>query len=133
MNVLNNDSIYNFLCCIFIVCMWRSVSTFKHIHPSFAICNYIDFETFPYGISGSSNVRITLIYDIIFHGGVSLQGALRFGNPQEVEQEVKTCCETLGKNGGYIICSADNLNADMKTENIVALFDAYKKYCNFQK
>ena len=71
--------------------------------------------------------------DIFFHGGVSLQGALRFGNPKQVEQEVKICCKTLGKNGGYIICSAHNLNADMNTENIAALFEAYKKYCFLNK
>jgi uroporphyrinogen decarboxylase len=67
--------------------------------------------------------------ELIFHGGVSLQGPLRFGTPSEVQEEVKTCCETLGKNGGYIICSAHNLHPDMKIENIIALFRAYKKYC----
>ncbi len=69
---------------------------------------------------------------LIFHGGISLQGPLRFGTPSEVQEEVKTCCETLGKDGGYIICSAHNLHPDMNTENIVALFDAYKQYCHYQ-
>jgi uroporphyrinogen decarboxylase len=68
---------------------------------------------------------------LIFHGGVSLQGPLRFGNPLEVEQEVKTCCDILGRNGGYIICTAHNLNADMKTENIIALLNSYQKYCPY--
>ena len=70
-------------------------------------------------------------HKLIFHGGVSLQGPLRFGNSSEVEKEVKTCCEILGKDGGYIICSAHNLNADMKTENIITLFNAYQKYCPY--
>ena len=69
--------------------------------------------------------------DIIFHGGVSLQGPLRFGTPPEIEDEVKTCCEVLGREGGYIICTAHNLNADMKTKNMVALFDSYKKFCPY--
>jgi uroporphyrinogen decarboxylase len=68
---------------------------------------------------------------LIFHGGVSLQGPLRFGNIKEIENEIKTCCEILGKNGGYIICSSHNLNADMKTENIIALLDSYKKFCPY--
>ena len=68
---------------------------------------------------------------LIFHGGMSLQGPLRFGNPFEVENEVNTCCEILGRNGGYIICSAHNLNADMKTENMVTLFNSYQKYCPY--
>ena len=69
--------------------------------------------------------------NLIFHGGISLQGPLRFGSPAEIENEVKNCCETLGNNGGYIICSAHNLNADMETENMVALFDSYNKYCPY--
>ena len=66
--------------------------------------------------------------NIIFHGGVSLQGPLRFGTPPEIEDEVKTCCDVLGRNGGYIICTAHNLNADMNTKNMVSLFDSYKKF-----
>jgi uroporphyrinogen decarboxylase len=69
---------------------------------------------------------------IIFHGGVSLQGPLRFGTPEQVHQEVEEKCRNLGANGGYIICTAHNLNADIKTPNIVALFDAYKKYCPYR-
>ena len=69
---------------------------------------------------------------LIFHGGISLQGPLRFGSPSEVQEEVKTCCETLGEDGGYIICTAHNLHPDMKTENIIALFNSYKKYCPYK-
>lgn len=70
--------------------------------------------------------------NLIFHGGISLQGPLRFGTPEEIAEEVRTCCNILGKNGGYIICSAHNLNADMKTENIDALFKAYQKFCYYK-
>jgi uroporphyrinogen decarboxylase len=66
---------------------------------------------------------------LIFHGGVSLQGPLRFGTPDGVKQEVKALCtETLGKDGGYIICTAHNIQADTRTENIVALFEAYDEH-----
>ncbi len=65
--------------------------------------------------------------NVIFHGGISLQGPLRFGTPAGVLQEVKQAASTLGRNGGYIICTAHNIQADTKTENLVALFDAYKK------
>jgi uroporphyrinogen decarboxylase len=65
---------------------------------------------------------------LIFHGGVSLQGPLRFGSPAEIAQEVKECCRTLGKQGRYIICSAHNFNIDIPLQNINALFESYKKY-----
>ncbi len=66
--------------------------------------------------------------DILFHGGISLQGPLRFGNPKEIFDEVRRASHVLGDKGGYIICTAHNLNADIKTENIAALFDAYKEF-----
>jgi uroporphyrinogen decarboxylase len=69
---------------------------------------------------------------IIFHGGISLQRALRFGTPSEVETEVARACQVLGENGGYIICTAHNLNADLQTANIQALFDAYRKYTPYK-
>jgi uroporphyrinogen decarboxylase len=68
---------------------------------------------------------------IVFHGGVSFQGALRLGSTSDIENEVQTCCQVLGKHGGYIICTAHNLNADIKTDNMVALFNAYKRYCPY--
>ncbi|MHA1680007.1 MAG: uroporphyrinogen decarboxylase family protein [Promethearchaeota archaeon] len=65
---------------------------------------------------------------LVFHGGVSLQGALRFGTPAEVKKEVKKRISELGRDGGYIICTAHNIQADTNTENAVALFDAYKEF-----
>ncbi len=65
---------------------------------------------------------------LVFHGGVSLQGPLRFGTPAEVEREVKERIEVLGRDGGYIICTAHNIQADTRTENILALFQAYEKF-----
>jgi uroporphyrinogen decarboxylase len=65
---------------------------------------------------------------LIFHGGINLQGPLRFGNPHSIDEEVQFCCKTLGNQGGYIICTAHNLNADIPTANIIALFNAYQKY-----
>ncbi|MBN2154267.1 MAG: hypothetical protein JW839_22625 [Candidatus Lokiarchaeota archaeon] len=66
---------------------------------------------------------------LIFHGGVSLQGPLRFGSPAEVKEEVKRLCtETLGMGGGYIACTAHNIQADTRTENVAALFEAYEQF-----
>jgi uroporphyrinogen decarboxylase len=68
---------------------------------------------------------------LLFHGGISLQGPLRFGTPPEIAAEVKVACETWGKNGGYILCTAHNLNADLRTENIDALFMAYHAHAGY--
>ncbi|HME55738.1 MAG TPA: uroporphyrinogen decarboxylase family protein [Candidatus Lokiarchaeia archaeon] len=65
---------------------------------------------------------------IAFHGGVSLQGPLRFGTPSEVTTEVQQRINDLGADGRYIICTAHNIQADTPTENIIALFEAYEEY-----
>jgi uroporphyrinogen decarboxylase len=69
--------------------------------------------------------------NIIFHGGVSLQGPLRFGPIDRIYSEIESCCNNLGKNGAYIMCTAHNINADINTPNILALFDAYKQFAPY--
>jgi uroporphyrinogen decarboxylase len=61
-----------------------------------------------------------------FHGSISIQKTLPFGTPDEVRDEVRERFETLGPGGGFIFCTAHNIQADTPTENVVALFDAYR-------
>lgn len=60
-----------------------------------------------------------------FHGSISIQRTLPFGTPDEVRNEVQERRETLAPGGGFIFCTAHNIQADTPTENIVALFEAY--------
>lgn len=60
---------------------------------------------------------------ICFHGGVDIQETLPKGSPQEVQAEVKTRIEELGRNGGYILCPTHNLQNDTPTRNILAMYD----------
>ncbi len=57
-----------------------------------------------------------------FHGGIDLQKTLPSGSPAEVEAEVRERCSILGKGGGYICTSAHYLQADIPTENIMAMY-----------
>ena len=63
-----------------------------------------------------------------FHGSISIQKTLPFGTPDDVRNEVKERFESLGPGGGFIFCTAHNIQADTPTENVVALFDAYREY-----
>lgn len=65
---------------------------------------------------------------ICFHGGISIQKTMPYGNSEEVRSEVKDRVATLAGNGGYIFCTAHNIQADTPIENIIALFDAYRKF-----
>jgi len=65
---------------------------------------------------------------LCFHGGISLQTNLPFGSPADVKAEVKNAFQSLGRNTGYIACTAHNIQADTPTENIIALLEAYNEY-----
>ena len=66
-----------------------------------------------------------------FHGGVSIQQTLPHGSPADVAAEVRERVESLASGGGYILCTAHNIQADCPPENITALLDAYRKYGSY--
>ena len=63
---------------------------------------------------------------LAFHGSISIQRTLPFGSPEDVRQEVRERFETLAPGGGLIFCTAHNIQADTRLENVLALFDAYR-------
>ena len=64
---------------------------------------------------------------ISFHGGISIQKTMPYGSKKEIINEVKDRKSKLAPGGGYIFCTAHNLQVDTPLENIEILFDAYKK------
>ena len=65
---------------------------------------------------------------LCFHGGVSVQRTLPFGAPDDVRREAKDRIEALAPGGGYILCTAHNIQADVPVENAEALFQAHREY-----
>ena len=53
---------------------------------------------------------------------------LPFGTPDDVRNEVRERFETLGPGGGFIFCTAHNIQIDTPIENVVALFEAYHEF-----
>jgi uroporphyrinogen decarboxylase len=53
---------------------------------------------------------------------------MREGTPQDVAAEVKQRIQELGPGGGYILSSSHNIGDDVPLENILAFFDAAKRY-----
>lgn len=68
--------------------------------------------------------------DLVFFGGIDVQDLLPNSSPQKIKDEVKRIAEILGKNGGYIIAPAHNIQDDTPVENILAFFDAIKELGN---
>lgn len=64
---------------------------------------------------------------ISFQGSISIQRTMPRGAPEDVRREVKDRIKALGPGGGFIICTAHNIQLDTPVENIVALFEAYRE------
>jgi uroporphyrinogen decarboxylase len=62
--------------------------------------------------------------DLVFFGGIDVQYLLPYGSPQMIRDEVRRRIDILGKDGGYIIAPAHNIQPDTSVENILAFFDA---------
>jgi uroporphyrinogen decarboxylase len=66
--------------------------------------------------------------ELCFHGGISIQQTMPFGTPDAIRAEVRAIAETIGPDGGYIYCTAHNIQADTSVENVQALLGAYHAY-----
>jgi uroporphyrinogen decarboxylase len=62
--------------------------------------------------------------DIGFFGGICVQDLLPNKSPEEIKEEVKRRVTILGKNGGYILAPAHNVQDDTSVENVSAFFEA---------
>ena len=62
-----------------------------------------------------------------FLGAIDIKQAMP-GSLEDVEREAQTRILQLAPGGGYILAPANHLQADIPPENVVALFDAARKY-----
>ena len=64
---------------------------------------------------------------ICFHGTISTQRTLPFGSAEDVAKEVRLRIETVGKDGGFIVAPAHNIQPDTPVENILALYEEVQR------
>ncbi|MCK9618564.1 MAG: hypothetical protein M0R21_12110 [Lentimicrobiaceae bacterium] len=69
---------------------------------------------------------------IIFWGAFDEQYTLPNGTKNEIYAETERLMKTLGKDGGYVFGPGHNIQSDTPAENIVAMFEAAKKYRIYQ-
>jgi hypothetical protein len=65
---------------------------------------------------------------VFWGGGVDTQGALAFGTPEDVEQQVQKTISVLGRDGGFIFNAVHNIQATVPTENLEVLFRSVAQY-----
>ncbi len=65
---------------------------------------------------------------LTFHGSIDIQETLPLGTVEDVKNEVRERMKTGKLGGGFIVCTAHNLQFDTPLENVIALFDSYIEY-----
>jgi hypothetical protein len=63
---------------------------------------------------------------VFWGGGVDTQGAFAFGTPAQVREQVKSQCDILNNNGGFVFNTVHNIQANVPFENVVAMLEALK-------
>ena len=69
--------------------------------------------------------------NIVFWGGIDSQQVLPNGTAADVKNEVKHLISAAGPGGGLVICAVHNIQADVPEDNVIALYDAVKKWGNY--
>ena len=65
---------------------------------------------------------------LAFHGSISTGGPVAFGSVEETVAEVRQVLEVMMPGGGYALSPAHALQDNSPTENVVAMYEAARKY-----
>ena len=67
-------------------------------------------------------------HQLAFCGAVDQRHVLPEGTPQDVKVEVRRRILEMGQGGGYLLAPTHDIQSDTSVENVLALFDAAKKW-----
>ncbi len=65
---------------------------------------------------------------LAFHGCISTAGPLAYGTPEDVVSNVRETLEIMMPGSGYILSPTHQVQDNTPTENVVAMYDAARKY-----
>jgi uroporphyrinogen decarboxylase len=65
-------------------------------------------------------------------GGIETQTVLLNGTCEDIENQVKERMKIFSPNGGFVFCQIHNIQYGIRPENVVAMFNAAKKYRNYE-
>ncbi len=105
---------------------WHSCGSILPIIPDFIEVGLDILNPIQPLASGMDPVYLKNTYgrDLVFFGGIDVQHLLPFGSPQMIRDQVRRRIDILGKDGGYIVAPAHNIQPDTSVANIMTFFDA---------
>jgi uroporphyrinogen decarboxylase len=68
---------------------------------------------------------------VFWGGGVDTQGVLPNGTPQEVKDDVRRNIEALAPGGGFVFNTVHNIQPDIPSENLVAMYETLAEYGSY--
>jgi uroporphyrinogen decarboxylase len=68
---------------------------------------------------------------LVFHGGLSTQRTLPYGNVGDVRRESESLLE-LGRPGGYIFAPAHDVEGDVPLENMLVFIDLLQQQLGYK-
>jgi uroporphyrinogen decarboxylase len=77
----------------------------------------------------TANLKREFGKDLVFWGGgVETQHVLPHGTPDEVRAEVRHRLKDLMPGGGFVFSAVHNIQGDVPTENLMAMWQTLRKY-----
>ena len=70
---------------------------------------------------------------LAFHGSVDIQEIMPRATPEEIRAHVEQQMNAGKAGGGFIIGTAHNLPVETPTENVLALYDAYREFGGYSE
>lgn len=107
---------------------WHSCGAIKSLIPEFIEIGLDILNPIQPLAAGMDTEQLKAEFgnELIFFGGICVQDLLPNGTPDSIREEVKQRAEILGKDGGYIIAPAHNIQDDTPTENILSFVETVK-------
>jgi uroporphyrinogen decarboxylase len=65
---------------------------------------------------------------LAFHGSISTAGPMAYGSVQEAVANVKETLEIMMPGGGYIMAPTHMIQDNTPTQNVIAVYEAVRKY-----
>ncbi len=80
------------------------------------------------GMGDTALLKAEFGKDLVWWGAIDTQDVLPFGSPARVRDEVRRRIADLGPDGGYVLASGHNIQAEVPPENVVAMFEAAAEF-----
>ena len=112
------------------VAMHHTCGSVVELIPDMIDCGLDVLQSIQPEAAGMSlaDLRARFGRELCYHGGISIQRTMPFGAPDEIRRQVQEIAALVKPDGGYVFCTAHNIQADTSIENVQTLMRAYHEY-----